>query len=216
MRAEECIVLMPVKPPAVGKSRLAGLPDDVRRELAAAFALDTAAACLAAGVGGVLGVTDDAHFSRRLSDLGCSVIPDGIVGDLNGCLRLAAAEAARRCPALTPAAVCADLPALRPDHLSDALAATDGAGPAFVADAHGTGTTLYVAAVRAFAPAFGPESRAAHLASGATEIHADALTTLRHDVDDLADLERAFGLGVGPHTAGLRESLDLTPSERDG
>ena len=41
------VVLLPVKPPARGKSRLEVDPER-RRALAAAFALDTARACLAA------------------------------------------------------------------------------------------------------------------------------------------------------------------------
>ncbi|MCU1538495.1 MAG: 2-phospho-L-lactate guanylyltransferase, partial [Humibacillus sp.] len=36
------VVLLPVKPPALGKSRIQGLPDARRRDLAEAFALDTA------------------------------------------------------------------------------------------------------------------------------------------------------------------------------
>jgi len=92
MKDQERVVLVPVKPPAVGKSRLVGLPPHLRRELAVAFALDTASACLAtAGVGAVLAVTDDAAFSRDLMDLGCQAVPDGAAGDLNACLRLAAA-----------------------------------------------------------------------------------------------------------------------------
>ena len=202
MKPAHHVVLLPVKPPSVGKSRLAVLPDDLRRELAAAFALDTASACLAAGVGQVLAVTDDAQFADRLRDLGCAVIPDGQVGDLNACLRLAAAEASRRWPALVPAAVCADLPALRPGELTAALVAapTDAAG--FVVDARGTGTTMYVAGHAGFAPEFGAESRAMHLSSGAVEITGE-LVSLRHDVDDLDDLRRVLILGVGAHTRGL-------------
>ena len=45
---ERYVALVPVKPPALGKSRLVGLPDTERRALAAAFALDTVAACIAA------------------------------------------------------------------------------------------------------------------------------------------------------------------------
>ena len=41
----------PVKPPAVGKSRLRGVDDDVRRDWPQAFALDTVAACLRDAVG---------------------------------------------------------------------------------------------------------------------------------------------------------------------
>src|SRR3954452_4098014 len=37
---QKYVALVPVKPPALGKSRLVGLADDDRRALAAAFALD--------------------------------------------------------------------------------------------------------------------------------------------------------------------------------
>ncbi len=47
---ERYVALVPVKPPALGKSRLVGLEDDVRRALAAAFALDTVAACASPGL----------------------------------------------------------------------------------------------------------------------------------------------------------------------
>lgn len=194
-------LLVPVKPPARGKSRLVGLPDDVRRALAAAFALDTVAACLAAEqVGAVLVATDDASFAADLAPLGCPAIPDGVAGDLNASLRLAAAEARRRWPDLRPAALCADLPALRPDDLDAALRAV-GAAPAYVPDAAGVGTTLYTAAWEEFDPCFGPGSRDAHDLQ-ALEVGLDA-ASLRRDVDDVADLRAALALGVGAHTRAL-------------
>lgn len=200
MTPQQYAVLVPVKPPAHGKSRLVGPSDDRRRELAAAFALDTVAACLAADrVGAVLAVTDDAGFSRRLAGLGCASIPDGVAGDLNATLRQAAAEVRRRWPTLVPAAVCADLPALRPQDLDAALGQATTDAPSFVADAAGIGTTLYTAPHAVFDPRFGPGSRLAHLGTGALEIEG-ALSSLRRDVDDLADLEEALALGVGPHT----------------
>jgi 2-phospho-L-lactate/phosphoenolpyruvate guanylyltransferase len=203
MGAQEYVVLVPVKPPAVGKSRLAGLTDATRRELAAAFALDTVVACLATSrVASVLAVTDDAQFARRLSDAGCAVIPDGPAGELNTSLRLAAAEAVRRWPRLLPVAVCADLPALAPADLDEALRQVTPDGASFVADAAGSGTTLYAAPLGLFDPRFGPGSRAAHLDAGARELDGD-LVTLRQDVDDPDDLERARLLGLGPHTAVL-------------
>src|SRR4051812_32804053 len=123
MSAQQFVVLVPVKPPAVGKSRLLGLDADVRRALAEAFAQDTVAACLAADrVSQVLVVTDDVRFSAVLAALGAETMPDGVTGDLNGALRLAAAEAHRRWPELAPVALCADLPALRPRELDAALA----------------------------------------------------------------------------------------------
>lgn len=199
MTSPQYAVLVPVKPPARGKSRLVGPSDDRRRDLAAAFALDTVSACLVAEqVAAVLAVTDDASFSRRLAALGCAAIPDGVTGDLNATLRQAAAEMHRRWPHLVPAAVCADLPALRPEDLDAALAATDG--PSFVADAAGIGTTLYTAPYAQFDPRFGPGSRLAHLGTGAREIEGP-LPSLRRDVDDVDDLREALALGVGPHTS---------------
>jgi 2-phospho-L-lactate guanylyltransferase len=203
MEAAGYVCVVPVKPPAVGKSRLVGPSDDARRGLAAAFALDTVTACLETqGVVAVLAVTDDAPFSRRLAAAGCAVIPDGLVGDLNGCLRLAAAEAQRRWPHACPVAVCADLPALRSEDLRTALDSVPDGGSAFVSDASGVGTTMYVAAYDDFDPRFGPGSRAAHLAAGAVEIPGD-LTSLRRDVDDADDLRVALELGVGTHTRDL-------------
>ena len=201
MTPQQYAALVPVKPPAHGKSRLVGPSDDRRRELAAAFALDTVAACLAAGrVGAVLAITDDATFSRRLAEIGCASIPDAVTGDLNATLRQAAAEVHRRWPDLVPAAVCADLPAQRPEDLDAALAGAATDVPSFVADAAGVGTTLYTAPYAQFDPRFGPGSRLAHLGTGATEIEG-ALPSLRRDVDDLDDLREALALGVGPHTA---------------
>ena len=205
MTGSSYVVLLPVKPPARGKSRLEVDPAR-RRMLAAAFALDTARACLAAArVSAVLAVTDDAHFADDLRAAGCETIPDGVAGDLNESLRQAAAEAARRWPDAVPVAVCADLPALLPGDLDAALTDASAASPtgravaAFVADHDGVGTTLYTADHDAFVPHFGGGSRQAHLDAGAREITVPA-DTLRLDVDDRAALAEAVTLGVGAHT----------------
>jgi 2-phospho-L-lactate guanylyltransferase len=194
------VVLLPVKPPARGKSRLEVDPAR-RRALAAAFALDTAHACLTADrVEAVLAVTDDARFADQLRAAGCETIPDGVAGDLNESLRLAAAEARRRWPDSMPVAVCADLPALRPADLDAALdAAGAHLGAAFVTDEDGVGTTLYAASYDEFAPRFGLGSRAAHLDAGAREIDGN-LQSLRRDVDDAQALAAADDLGLGAHT----------------
>jgi 2-phospho-L-lactate guanylyltransferase len=198
MSTPSYVVLLPVKPPARGKSRLEVDPRR-RRDLAAAFALDTARACLAAEhVVAVLAVTDDARFADDLRAAGCETIPDGVAGDLNESLRQAAAEARRRRPDSVPVAVCADLPALRPEDLDAAL--LDAAGrAAFVTDGDGVGTTMYTAPYGVFDPRFGFRSRTAHLEAGAREIGAE-LPTLRRDVDDRDALELAERLGLGAHT----------------
>jgi 2-phospho-L-lactate guanylyltransferase len=198
--ASSYVVLLPVKPPARGKSRLD--VDPVRRRaLAAAFALDTARACLAAErVVAVLAVTDDARFADDLRAAGCATIPDGVADDLNETLRVAAAEARRRWPDAQPAAVCADLPSLQPADLDAALLAADAApDAAFVADRDGIGTTLYTAPHDTFAPHFGRQSRTAHLVSGSHEIEGE-LSSLRRDVDDADGLADAVDLGLGAHT----------------
>jgi 2-phospho-L-lactate guanylyltransferase len=201
-------VIVPAKPPAFAKSRLGGLGEDVRRDLAVAFAADTVEAALRADlVDLVLVVTDDHVLAAGLRDLGADVIPDGTTDDLNASLVQAAAELARRRPGLRPTALCADLPSLRPAELDRALAAADD-GACFVADADGFGTTLLTApGVRAFQPAFGPGSRAEHRAAGAREINVDGIDSLRRDVDTPDDLAAALGLGIGKHTSRVTADL---------
>lgn len=203
------VVVLPVKPPALGKSRLLGLTDDRRRDLAEAFALDTATACLAATrVRAVLAVTDDAHFASRLTAIGCAAIPDGAGSGLNDALRQAVAEASRRWADLQPVALLADLPALRAGDLDTALGGLVPGGPSYVADADGTGTTLYTAPYDVFDPAFGGASAHAHEVGGALAVRG-VLASLRRDVDDLDDLRDAVALGVGTATSRLVADLGL-------
>jgi len=204
-------VLVPVKPPAFAKSRLRDLGDDARRDLAAAFAVDTVTAAAACPlVDRVLVVTDDHELARGLADLGVDVIPDGTSDDLNGTLALAAAEMHRRRPDLRLVALCADLPALRPEDLAAALAAAPTDVMAFVADADGIGTTAVVAAsLDLFRPAFGPASRQRHLDAGAHELDEVDVPTLRRDVDDRDDLVEALRLGVGRSTSLVTTVLGL-------
>jgi 2-phospho-L-lactate/phosphoenolpyruvate guanylyltransferase len=202
-------VLVPVKPPAFAKSRLAGLGDRVRRQLAAAFATDTVSAALQSpSVACVLAVTDDHVVAAALADLGAEVVPDGVADDLNGTLVQAAVELRRRRPGLRLAALCADLPALDPAELTTVLTQTPTDRASFVADRHAAGTTLLLAPdVDSFAPRFGPGSRRAHLAAGMHEIDRSDIPTLRHDVDDPADLAAALALGVGARTALVATSV---------
>lgn len=202
---QRCVVVVPVKPPAFGKSRLTGLSGQERRDVAEALALDTAqAAASTPGVDAVLVVTDDFRLASSMRALGCEVMPDGTSEDLNATLVQAVAEVVRRWPGAMPVALCADLPALRPVELAAVLrevASHVAAGrAAFVPDRAGTGTTLYAAPAGHFDPHFGVESAARHRSAGAVEAGATA-TSVRTDVDDLADLDAALVAGVGPHTS---------------
>jgi 2-phospho-L-lactate/phosphoenolpyruvate guanylyltransferase len=203
-------VVVPVKPPAIAKSRLAELGDAVRRDLCAAFAVDTITAVTQCPlVSAVLVVTDDAAFAGGLSDLGVRLIPDGVGQDLNGSLRLGAAELHRQDPSLRLAAVFADLPALKPDELEAALRSAPDGRLSFVSDADQRGTTSVIApTLELFRPQFGPGSRQAHLGAGAVELLVDA-PGLRQDVDTPSDLAAALRLGVGPRTSFVATSHRL-------
>jgi len=204
-------VVVPVKPAALAKSRLRELGEDARRQLAAAFAVDTVLAAVECPlVGRVLVVTDDVRLALSLRDLGIDAVPDGESGSLNASLRQGAAEVVRRDPSLRPVALCADLPALRPGELGDALRATAPSSPSFVADLEAVGTTLYAAqGLASFDPQFGDGSRQAHLAQGAQEVEISGIESVRRDVDTPQDLRSAVELGVGPRTSWVVTTLRL-------
>jgi 2-phospho-L-lactate guanylyltransferase len=197
-------VLVPVKSPGIGKSRLRGFSAADRVRLATAFAVDTVTACVATpAVERVVVVTEDADFAGVAEGLGAVTCGDGPVPGLNAALRHAAALAHARWPALLPVALLADLPALLPADLTAALeevAQRPAAAASYAVDAEGTGTTLYTAAYDGFSPSFGPGSAAAHAAAGAADLTGD-LPSLRRDVDDLASLRAALALGVGRATS---------------
>ncbi|MFZ5849560.1 MAG: 2-phospho-L-lactate guanylyltransferase [Actinomycetota bacterium] len=205
------VALIPVKPTATAKSRLAAVGDAARRSLVAAFVADTVSAAASSPlVEAVLVITDDHVLAVELASLGASVIPDATTEDLNESLVQAAAEARRRWPALRPVALCADLPAMRTEELTGALAVAVEHDTAFVADSDGSGTTLLAARdLDSFVPRFGAGSREAHLLEGAHEVVEIDVPTLRRDVDTPADLAAALRLGVGARTIEATRGLRL-------
>ena len=104
--------------------------------------------------------------------------------------------------------VTADLPALRPDELAVLLGRAARHERSFVRDAQGTGTTLLLALdADHFRPMFGAGSAERHAHSGAVEIAADRLPSVRRDVDTAADLDAALTLGVGSWTSRVLDGL---------
>jgi 2-phospho-L-lactate/phosphoenolpyruvate guanylyltransferase len=202
-------LVIPVKVLALAKSRLTGLAGPSRAELALAMAADTVTAATACGlVGSVIVVTDDEAASALLSGLGALVVPDEPGDGLNPALTFGAAQADRLWPGRGRAGLAADLPALAPAELDRALADAARYPEAFVADAAGTGTTLYTARPGTmFRPRFGAGSRAAHLSAGAVELRLPGLDGLQRDVDTVADLRDAARIGLGPHTAAAAGPL---------
>ena len=191
-------MVVPVKHLSLAKSRLASYGDDRRQALALAFAADVVLAALE--VAQVLVVTDDEVAAPVLAALGARVVRDDPDAGLNPALIHGAELLRIDHPDLGVATLSADLPALRPEDLASALALVPIGGRGFVADVAGTGTTLLAAGRGAvLLPAYGPGSRAGHLASGAVEL--SAAPGLRRDVDTPEDLEAAAALGLGAHTA---------------
>ncbi len=205
MKRPQFVLLVPVKAPALGKSRLR-VPEHLRPGLATAFALDALHAARATpAVAEVVVVTSDPGFGDRCSGLGIATLPDG--DGLNASLVGAAAAVGSRLPDAIPVALCADLPCLRSADLAEALAQVATGGAWCVADAEGTGTTMYAAPYDVFEPRFGAGSRAAHTAAGAREVVGD-LPSLRRDVDDESTLTEALRLGAGAFT---RDAVALLP-----
>ncbi len=119
---------MPIKHLEVAKSRLRGaLPGVPHEALVLAMALDTLAAALASTVvGRVVVVTNDAAARAAAADLGAEVIGDVPDAGLNPALAYAATLVRPKGATATlpgVAALAADLPALRPAELTDALRA---------------------------------------------------------------------------------------------
>ncbi|MBA3339262.1 MAG: 2-phospho-L-lactate guanylyltransferase [Geodermatophilaceae bacterium] len=189
------------RPPSADRSPAHdGLPANGR--IALAMASDTVCAALASTiVAAVVVVTDDPLAADTLSALGARVVPDAPDSGLNAALRYGAAVAMAQRPDLGVAALSADLAALRPEELTQSLIQAAGHAGAFVADVHGTGTTLLTALPgHDLDPRFGAGSALAHTRLGAHPLEG-TWPSLRRDLDTPADLAIAVRLGLGPATA---------------
>jgi 2-phospho-L-lactate guanylyltransferase len=197
-------VVVPAKRLAVAKTRLrpltSALPGAAHEELVLALLADTVAAAAACPVvGTVVVVTDDPAAADVARGLGVRIVPDEPDRGLNPALE----HGARAAGGSAVAALSSDLPALRPAELAAALTAAGATAPrCFVADAHGTGTTLLTAVGTELAPRFGAGSAQAHRAGGARAL-TGTWPGLVRDVDTEADLRAALAVGVGPRTAAL-------------
>jgi 2-phospho-L-lactate guanylyltransferase len=203
-------IVVPVKRPEFAKTRLADAVGELRPHMARAFAADTVAAALSCPlVAAVVVVTDDAEASTEAQLLGAEVVTDAPGSGLNPALRHGADVIRGRAPDASVATLSADLRALRPAELGRVLAAAMAHPTSFLADAAGTGTTLYAAtAGAAFEPRFGGRSRAAHRANGAVELDIPDVPSVRRDIDTAVDLWDAMRLGLGPRTESVVLQLD--------
>lgn len=194
-------IIVPVKPAAIGKSRLSGVPD--REALARALALDTIAAAAATPrVSRVVVVTDDAELSALVAQWpAVDVIAEGDVRGLDAAIALGAEAAGQGTPR---AALLGDVPALTPHDLDAALDLAGRVERGLVPDAEGTGSTLVTARPGAvWVSAFGAGSAARHRLLGCADLALPRDSTLRRDVDTAVQLAEAVALGVGPRTAAV-------------
>jgi 2-phospho-L-lactate guanylyltransferase len=201
-------VIVPVKQITFAKSRLTGMDEAARRALAIAFARDTVTAAVASPMVGKVVVVSNDKAAADIAAIGATLLPDIPDAGLNPALEYAAARIRSERAGAPVAAISSDLPALRGQDLTHALALGPDASPWFVADAQGVGTTMLASpADCAWTPRFGAQSRAAHRALGIVEVDALDIERLRRDVDTVDDLSVAQRLGVGPNTEGVLADL---------
>ncbi|WP_433799420.1 2-phospho-L-lactate guanylyltransferase [Actinomycetospora sp. CA-084318] len=204
-------LVVPVKELARAKTRLAAAsaavsptdPHITHADLALALATDTLAAVLASSVRRLAVVTSEPRLRAGHPPPVVGTDPRvELVRDPGRGLDAAIRAGIEHLGPIPVGVLLADLPALRPEELDEALTAARSAlrhaPAAFVADHTGEGTSLLVA-TPGFAPRFGPFSAAAHAAAGAVALTGE-WPGLRHDVDVPADLDEVRALGVGPAT----------------
>jgi 2-phospho-L-lactate/phosphoenolpyruvate guanylyltransferase len=203
------VVLIPMKPLAAAKERLApALSGDERRRLSLAMLADVIAAAQGFDRVWVLNSDDDASELSRAS--GVEAVHDPAPGaGLNASLE-AATRAAVGEGATGVLVVSADLPGVA---AADLVALVASPGVALAPDRAGTGTNaLWRAPGDLIDVAFGPNSLAAH-AESARAAGMPALVVARPglalDVDTPDDLAEAWRHGVGPATRKALEELGI-------
>jgi 2-phospho-L-lactate guanylyltransferase len=196
----EWAVVVPLKSLRTAKSRLA-VPAPDRADLTLAMLLDTLDAVQQVAGCVALVVTDDSRAMDAVSARGVAVTGGEPRGDLNTAVVFGAATARDRWGDVPVALLVADVPAVRPAELREALAAAAAYETSFVADRSGDGTTL-VCCRGPVVTAYGPGSAADHRVRGFAEL-AGPWPGLRTDVDTVEDLAIASALGLGRATTPL-------------
>jgi 2-phospho-L-lactate/phosphoenolpyruvate guanylyltransferase len=198
------VPLVPLKALAEAKSRLAPEVGPLQRRLLAIAMFEDVIAALQAvpALAAPVVVSPDREVWRRADAMGCRVVeePPG-AGDLNAAL----AGAAKAVSDAALLVVTADLPLAAPAGLEKVLAAE--APVAVVPSADGAGTNVLAWRDPAsFAPSFGPDSAARHLAvPGAVRVDDPGLSL---DVDTVEDLRTVAGR-LDPSSVTARRLMDV-------
>ncbi|GAA1461908.1 2-phospho-L-lactate guanylyltransferase [Williamsia maris] len=219
-RARPIAAVLAVKGLADAKTRLSPVvPADARRALVLAMMSDTISAARAAGVDDIVVVTPDPDVEDTARRHGARVVADAptdAADPTTSSLNRALTRGIDAAIGLRDARIVvlqADLPALRAQHLSAALARADGHRQAIVTDRSGSGTAmLIIGDTTDVTPRFGVGSAQAHRDAGAVDLVAetdDLWPDLRTDVDTVDDLAAAMTLGVGRATAQVLADVGL-------
>ncbi|WP_280342210.1 2-phospho-L-lactate guanylyltransferase [Nocardia abscessus] len=213
MRPHAVHAVIAVKSLDQAKSRLADrLRPEHRARLVLAMLADTVTATAAVGaVVSVTVVTPDPAVADLARTLGADVHPEPRRPRADGLNAALAATADALRGAHGPIdllALQADLPALRPEELSDMLAAAPRGLRSIVVDHEGSGTAALLVRdpVAALDPRFGPGSARSHIDAGAVDLSGD-WPGLRLDVDTADDLDRAVALGAGNATRAVLHDI---------
>ena len=207
------VPLVPVKALAEAKGRLAPEVGPLQRRLLVIAMFEDVIAAIQSvpALEAAVVVSPDREVWRRADAMGCRVVeePPG-AGDLNGALAAAARGVANGSPLLV---VAADLPLASAAGLERVLAAE--APVAVVPSADGAGTNVLAWREPAsFAPSFGADSAARHLAvPGAVRVDDPGLSL---DVDTVDDLRVVAGrLDPSSVTARRLKDLDMLRGRPD-
>jgi 2-phospho-L-lactate guanylyltransferase len=199
--------VLALKPTERAKSRLASVPDPVRRRLAWTMAVDTLTA-VTTQASPVVVVSDQPGLAAALRGYGLHprVVAEAGRTGLNAALSHGA-DVLLSLGLRSIVACVGDLPALTPASLRRVFRGTAGRSWSYLSDADGTGTTMLLTTNGVLKPHFQGASAAAHAAAGAIaltdEILGAPVPDARRDVDSEADLVEAYHLGLGRLTGAL-------------
>lgn len=198
-------VVVPLKPPSIGKSRLA-VPAQVRPGVARALADDTLAAVSACHrVDEIVVVSCDPAWDLPAR---ARLVPEPRPTTINDAVARGLASISDQLPR---AVLLGDLSGLDSRDLTESLDAADRYDRGFVRDDEDTGTTLVTARPGIqLTTAFGTASALAHRRLGFVELPIRGSSTLRRDVDTVDDLL----CGLGPRASSLVCAMRLPSLQR--
>ena len=206
---ERWTAIVPVRSLTEGKSRLL-TGSSPAPGLIEAFARDVLRACgESANIDRTIVVSPDASIEALAHEGNSDFVPEASASGINEAIASVRAICEPNQPVI---GILADTPCLTGAALDAVLAQARNYDVSFVADAAGTGSTMWCAQVPGARSFFGSHSRAHHRASGAIELGVTATsgdaflwTRARRDVDTEVDLWDAHRIGLGPATTRVYE-----------